>query len=149
MKTVISIFTTLLLLAIFLVACDNLKGSAQSEKTILILSTPSSINTFKIDDTINLVIENYSTNQIVIDPKETILSVNTENGWGSIENLMDYSDMVYVLMPKDQGDASSTVIGISPIIPNDKPATIRITIKGTIQSTKQKTEAQIDVTINP
>lgn len=127
---------------------ESVKQENDINKTITI-SAPLQINTFKLHDFVGIAVQNNSDHEVLISLESDIdIKAKKENQWVSIPVIQKSSRKI-LLAPKDQKEMSLTIFDIIPDIQGQNQATIRITIKGIDQSTKQEVFGYLDLVLSP
>jgi hypothetical protein len=152
LKTTATIITLILLLV--LVASCSIGASTSSlpdENSIITISAPPSLNSYKINDDVTLVVQNNSEDEIVFLPEGALtLSMKSETDWTNIENMMTNSLGRKIILSSVKQKAESLLItSVFPNVPNTRPVIVRIAISGTDQKTNQKVVGYVDVTLSP
>ena len=118
------------------------------------LSAPSEQNSFKIGDTLSLVLENYSDTPIILpqDYGVRIFQPIDEN-WEAVENGMEYGPGKEVVKPNSQ-PYPLVFVPVFPSVFSDHEVTIRIVVVGnySVEQSEQlgkEVGAYFDVTLNP
>ena len=153
MKTKFSLLFSAALL-VFGISCstgNHLSSSnPEIQKEAMILSAPSEMNTFKINDILSIGVQNNSKNEIILPPGLGLtLSAMNGNNWISINNSLNSTSVNSILSPKSQKDNSFIMIPLVPEVPLGNSVIVRITIAGIDQVTNLKVQASLDVTLYP
>lgn len=141
------------ILLIFGASCNtgNLpspSSNLEKQNDTIILSAPPEMNTFKIDDILDIGVKNNSENEIRFPPGFGLtLSIMNGTNWISINNSLNSTNTDSILSPKSQKDNSFMLIPLVPEIPSGNSAVVRITIAGIDQTTNQEVRASLDVTL--
>lgn len=142
-----------ILASVFVASCGTGTSTSLSpnENSIITISAPSSLNTYKINDNVTLVVQNNSEDKIAFPPEGAIrLSMKNDNNWVNIENLMANSvGREIILSSVKQEENSLFITSVFPKVPNTSTVVVRIVITGTDQSSNQKVGSYVDVTLSP
>lgn len=152
MKTRFVIFLALLLSMI--VASCNTSSPATlplNRKSAITVSVPPELNTYKLNDFVTIVVQNNSNYEIAFLPQDGItLFMKSGDRWINIENLIPNSlDRKIILSPQSQTENSSMTVDVVPKASDINSVIIRIWVVGKYQSTSQKVEGYVDVTLYP
>lgn len=153
---IINASCVLILVAVLVVSCgiskapEGSSSPSQDRNKIIIVSAPPQINTYKIDDILTIVVQNNSEHEIAFFPDGVALSMKNGDSWNNIENIMMNSiGRQRILSPETQKDTSLMTVPVSPAISSSNPVVIRVTITGIDQSTNQKVQGYVDITLSP
>lgn len=119
------------------------------------LSAPPQINTFKMGDSVRLVLLNFSDTSVVLPQGYGVhIFQKVNDKWVIVENRMGYPSGEIEVLPKSGGPFREVLVVVHPIAFSDQPVTIRIVVVGNdyfIESGKtgEQRGAFIDVTLEP
>jgi len=136
-------------------SCESMlvKSSYEDIDTILRLSAPPHLNSFKSDDLIAVVVDNNSKTAIEVSPDWDLkIFWWKENSWNAVKNGMDYLSAVDRLSPETSDDPGGTIYTIALGIPEQQdPVRLCITLEGINDpdGTRTKVAAYTEIVINP
>jgi hypothetical protein len=149
MKKLLSILATVFLI-VLVSSCSNGSNEQKPESNEITVSAPPQINTFKINDFVNVVVQNNSEHEMALMPDGISILLKNGDEWIHVENSANVVRNKIILRTKDNIDYSLTDLSIFPeITTRNYSVILRITITGIDQSTSEKVIAYVDVTLFP
>lgn len=129
------------------------EGLRNDANTILQISVPTNLNTLKIDDTMNIVVENISQEVVYVAPDVDInFYLLKDNKWSLLDNQVDYLSVTTQILPATDTDPGGmSYPGIFRIQENQSPIQICVTVEGVKDSigVQSKVAAFAEVTLRP
>ena len=147
-------------LALLLGACDakpvlppEFDFPPEEINTRVQLAALSSLNTFQTHNSVQVVIEVISDDQIAFDYDARIF-IYQDQQWVEVENLTTYPEEKQILSPARGDPYKLGMTSVYPILPDPSRAvTLRLVVVGNIvrdgQITEEQTAAYIDVELRP
>jgi len=150
MKKAISLFVLITFL-LTLTSCGSPQKppAIEAKSDAVTITVPPEVNTFKINDFVNVEVQNNLDHEILLSLDSAIdIKAKQEDNWITVPLAQKLSRKI-LLSSQSEKDTSLTLFSIIPQIQSGKATDIRITIKGIDQLTNQELFGYVDITLNP
>lgn len=150
----ISLPILILASCLLIASCNSNEATASTAESndinsSITVTAPPSVNTYKLNDFVRVFVQNNSDHEVLISLENAIdIRLESGNEWLNVSNSQK-SFREILLSPKDQKETSLTLFSVIPEIKAEKAVTVRITIAGLDQSTKQEVSGYVDIILNP